>query len=150
MITDPIANALTNIRNCVKVKKKNAQVVLNNTILGILNVLLDNGFINNFTVKTLENKSRIADVELIISTKLPKFELKKLLIKSYKFKYPLSIKTCLKRVSKPGRRIYSGCENFPKIYNNLGISILSTNKGIISDKQARREKVGGELLCIAF
>ena len=64
MITDPIANALTNIRNCVKVKKKNAQVVLNNTILGILNVLLDNGFINNFTVKTLENKSRIADIEL--------------------------------------------------------------------------------------
>ena len=54
MITDPIANALTNIRNCVKVKKKNAQVVLNNTILGILNVLLDNGFINNFTVKTLK------------------------------------------------------------------------------------------------
>jgi small subunit ribosomal protein S8 len=130
MITDPIANALTNIRNCVKVKKKNAQVVLNNTILGILNVLLDNGFINNFTVKTLENKSRIADVEL---------------------KYnPDPAIVEIKRVSKPGRRIYSGCKNFPKIYNNLGISILSTNKGIISDKQARREKVGGELLCIAF
>lgn len=130
MITDPIANALTNIRNCVKVKKKNAQVVLNNTILGILNVLLDNGFINNFTVKTLENKSRIADVEL---------------------KYnPDPAIVEIKRVSKPGRRIYSDCENFPKIYNNLGISILSTNKGIISDKQARREKVGGELLCIAF
>lgn len=130
MITDPIANALTNIRNCVKVKKKKAQVVLNNTILGILNVLLDNGFINNFTVKTLENKSRIADVEL---------------------KYnPDPAIVEIKRVSKPGRRIYSGCKNFPKIYNNLGISILSTNKGIISDKQARREKVGGELLCIAF
>lgn len=130
MITDPIANALTNIRNCVKVKKKNAQVVLNNTILGILNVLLDNGFINNFTVKTLENKSRIADVEL---------------------KYnPDPAIVEIKRVSKPGRRIYFGCKNFPKIYNNLGISILSTNKGIISDKQARREKVGGELLCIAF
>ena len=130
MITDPIANALTNIRNCVKVKKKNAQVVLNNTILGILNVLLDNGFINNFTVKTLENKSRIADVEL---------------------KYnPDPAIVEIKRVSKPGRRIYSGCKNFPKIYNNLGISILSTNKGIISDKQARREKVGGELLCIVF
>ena len=130
MITDPIANALTNIRNCVKVKKKNAQVVLNNTILGILNVLLDNGFISNFTVKTLENKSRIADVEL---------------------KYnPDPAIVEIKRVSKPGRRIYSDCENFPKIYNNLGISILSTNKGIISDKQARREKVGGELLCIAF
>ena len=130
MITDPIANALTNIRNCVKVKKKNAQVVLNNTILGILNVLLDNGFISNFTVKTLENKSRIADVELKYNTD------------------PAIVE--IKRVSKPGRRIYSGCENFPKIYNNLGISILSTNKGIISDKQARREKVGGELLCIAF
>lgn len=130
MITDPIANALTNIRNCVKVKKKNAQVVLNNTILGILNVLLDNGFINNFTVKTLENKSRIADVEL---------------------KYnPDPAIVEIKRVSKPGRRIYSGCKNFPKIYNNLGISILSTNKGIISDKQARIAKVGGELLCIAF
>ena len=130
MITDPIANALTNIRNCVKVKKKNAQVILNNTILGILNVLLDNGFINNFTVKTLENKSRIADIEL---------------------KYnPDPAIVEIKRVSKPGRRIYSSCENFPKIYNNLGISILSTNKGIISDKQARREKVGGEILCIAF
>lgn len=130
MITDPIANALTNIRNCVKVKKKNAQVILNNTILGILNVLLDNGFINNFTVKTLKNKSRIADIEL---------------------KYnPDPAIVEIKRVSKPGRRIYLSCENFPKIYNNLGISILSTNKGIISDKQARREKVGGEILCIAF
>lgn len=130
MITDPIANALTNIRNCVRIKKKNAQVVVNNTIIGILNVLLDNGFIKNFTVKTLDNKSRVADIELKYSPD------------------PAIVE--LKRVSKPGRRIYSKCGNIPKIYNNLGIFILSTNRGIISNKQAKRENVGGELLCSAF
>ena len=119
-------------------KKNSVEIsIVNNTIIGILDVLLDNGFIKEFNIKTSEKGFRIAEVLL---------------------KYAYSKENNIKRpviweiqmVSKLGRRVYSKIKDLRGLYNNLGIYILSTSKGIMSDKQARKENVGGEVICKVF
>ena len=116
MITDSVGNALTKIRNAVRVKHEKVTVSTNKLIIGVLKVLEDKGFIGTFELKTLENKTRVADINL----------------------------------SKPGRRLYVNCNNIPRVYNGLGIAILSTSKGVMSDKEARKQNIGGELVCTVF
>ena len=95
-----------------------------------MKVLEDKGFIGSFEIKTLENKSNVADINL---------------------KYnPAPSIVEIKRMSKPGRRLYVNCNNIPRVYNGLGIAILSTSKGVMSDKEARKQNIGGELVCTVF
>jgi small subunit ribosomal protein S8 len=130
MITDSVGNALTKIRNAVRVKHPKVTVSTNKLIIGVLKVLEDKGFIGSFELKTLENKSNVADINL---------------------KYnPAPSIVEIKRMSKPGRRLYVNCNNIPRVYNGLGIAILSTSKGIMSDKEARKQNIGGELVCTVF
>ena len=130
MITSSIANALTKIRNAVNVRHSSVFVYNNKLINNILWVLKDCGFIKDYTLKTLENKRNISEVEL-------------------KYTPNPSIRE-IKIMSRPGRRMYYKCSEIPRFYNGLGIGILSTSKGVMNDKEAKRQNVGGELICVVF
>jgi len=130
MITDSIANYLTKIRNAVRIKKATVKVCDSSMLREITNILRNYGYIENFSLCKDENDHNIIEIRL---------------------KYnPLSPINEIKRISKPGRRVYSKCEDIPKVLNGLGIMILSTSLGIMTDKEARKRNVGGELLCHVF
>ncbi len=126
-ITDTIADMLTRIRNANSAKHDSVDIPASNMKKAIAQILLDEGYINGFQV--IENGNQGV---LQISLKYGPNK--------------TQIITGLRRVSKPGLRIYSDVENMPKVMKGLGIAILSTSKGIMTDKQARKANVGGEVL----
>ena len=130
-ISDVIADMLTRIRNANTAKHETVDIPASNMKKAIADILLEEGYIKS--VQVIEDgKQGIIRIAL---------------------KYgPGKSKVIhgLKRVSKPGLRIYAGCEDMPKVYNGLGISIVSTSKGIMTDKKARRENVGGEILAFVW
>ncbi len=129
-MTDPVADMLTRIRNANRVKFKNADVSLSKVNLSLAKVLKDAGYINGFDVRKGDKKANgMLRIHLRYSS------LKESAI------------TDIQRVSKPGRRIYSGSQDIPRVLNGYGVAILSTSRGIMADKQARALKVGGEILC---
>ena len=126
-ITDTIADMLTRIRNASAAKHDTVDVPASNVKKAIAQILLDEGYIGSYTVVE-DGKQGIMDVQL---------------------KYgpgKSQVITGLRRVSKPGLRIYTNVEDMPKVMKRLGIAILSTSKGIMTDKQARANNVGGEVL----
>ena len=127
MITDPVADMLTRIRNANSAKHETVDVPASNLKKAIAQILLDEGYIKSFTVVDNGNQGVI------------RITLKYLAKKQ-------SVISGLKRVSKPGLRIYAGAEELPKVLKGLGIAIVSTSKGIMTDKKAREENVGGEVL----
>ena len=126
---DPIADLLTRIRNAQMAGHASVEVPNSKIKRSILNVLLDEGFIQGFD-STDELKSSI-NVELKYHGGTPVIEE-------------------LKRVSRPGLRIYKECEDLPSVRGGLGIAVVSTNKGVMTDKRARAAGVGGEVLCTVF
>lgn len=126
MMTDPIADMLTRIRNAVAVKKTE--------------IVLPYSKIKHGITKILKKEGYLAEVEKLDD----KFSSLRLVLK-YNNEKPAI--THIKRISKPGRRIYVGRDKIPYILNDLGIAILSTSKGIMTNKQARRARVGGEVIC---
>ena len=126
-ITDAIADLLTRIRNANTAKHDTVEVPASNIKKAIVQILLDEGYIKSFTVIE-DNKQGIIKITL----------------KYTDGKAPVI--TGLKRVSKPGLRIYSDVENMPKVMKGLGVAIISTSKGVMTDRQARKENVGGEVL----
>ena len=126
-ITDAIADLLTRIRNANTAKHDTVEVPASNIKKAIVQILLDEGYIKSFTVVE-DNKQGMIKITL----------------KYTEGKNPVI--TGLKRVSKPGLRIYSDVENMPKVMKGLGVAIISTSKGVMTDRQARRENVGGEVL----
>ncbi len=126
-ITDTIADMLTRIRNASSAKHDSVEIPASNVKKAIAQILLDEGYISSFTV-TEDGKQGI--IKIVLKYGPNKSQ----------------IITGLRRVSKPGLRIYSNVEDMPKVMKGLGIAILSTSKGIMTDKQARRENVGGEVL----
>lgn len=130
-ITDTIADLLTRIRNASASRHDSVEIPASNMKKAIVRILLDEGYIKNYSVKD-DGKQGIIRVIL-------KYDENK-----------KSVITGLKRVSKPGLRIYSNVEDMPKVMKGLGIAILSTSKGIMTDKQARRENVGGEVLAFIW
>lgn len=129
MHTDPIADILTRIRNAQAVKKATVVVPFSKIHERILNLLKDEGFIKTLTASS--DKATIS-VELAYT-------------KGGKPKI-----THLKRISKPGRRLYVNKNNIPSVLNDYGIAILSTNKGLLTNKHAREMHVGGEVLCEVY
>ena len=130
-ITDTIADMLTRIRNASSAKHDSVEVPASNMKKAIAQILVDEGYIKNFQV--IEDGK-----QGMIRITLKYGENKSQVI------------TGLRRVSKPGLRIYSSCEDMPKVLKGLGIAILSTNKGIMTDKQARKENIGGEVLAFVW
>lgn len=131
MTMDPIAELLTKIRNAKKAHKQSVSVETTNMKAAIIDLLLKEGYIREYIVTEPENNKS----EIIIKLK-------------YKNKH-CSING-LRQISKPGLRVYAKAENLPKVLNGLGIAIISTSKGIMSDKQARKENVGGEVVAYVW
>lgn len=129
-LTDPIADMLTRIRNANAVMHEKVDVPHSNLKDRLAEILKEEGYIANYKVVTDGNKKNIR-VYL-------KYDGKERVIKG------------IKRISKPGRRVYSSVENMPRVLSGLGIAIVSTSKGIVTDRVARRENVGGEILAFVW
>lgn len=127
-MTDPIADMLTRIRNAIMVNKDTVEIPSSNMKKAIADIMLAEGFVSD--VKLVEDGY---NGKLVVTLK-------------YAGK-GRSVINGLKRVSKPGLRAYAGVEDMPKVLNGLGVAVLSTNKGIMTDKQAKAANVGGEVLC---
>ena len=130
-ITDSIADMLTRIRNASSAKHDSVKVPASNMKKAIAQILVDEGYIKSFKVED-DGKQGMIEIAL-------KYGPNK-----------TSAITGLRRVSKPGLRIYSGCEDMPKVMKGLGIAIVSTSKGVMTDKDARKANVGGEVLAFIW
>ena len=130
-ITDPIADMLTRIRNANSQKHESVKVPASNMKKAIAQILLEEGYIKGYQV-TEDNKQGMIDITLKYGANKEKAI------------------TGLKRVSKPGLRVYASNENLPKVLKGLGIAIISTSKGIMTDKEARKLNVGGEVLAFVW
>ena len=130
-ITDTIADMLTRIRNASSAKHDSVDVPASNVKKAIAQILLDEGYIAGFTVQE-DGKQGVIKIALKYGPNKSQ------------------VISGLRRVSKPGLRIYSNVEDMPKVMRGLGIAIVSTSKGIMTDKQARRENVGGEVLAFIW
>ena len=128
-ITDTIADLLTRIRNASTAKHETVDVPASNMKKAIVQILVDEGYVKSYTV--IDDKSNTQGTIRIV-------------LKYGAGKQPAI--TGLKRVSKPGLRVYTNVEEMPKVLKGLGIAILSTSKGVMTDKKARVENVGGEVL----
>lgn len=131
MMTDPIGDMLTRIRNGLQVNKPYVTSPASKSRQRILDVLEREGFIRGYERAELDNNKAELRIEL-------------------KYFEGQPVIRTLNRVSKPGRRVYSSVKDLPRVHNGLGISIVSTPKGVLSDTEARAENVGGEILCSVF
>ena len=130
-ITDPVADMLTRIRNASSAKHDTVDVPASNLKKAIAQILLDEGYIKSFTV---EDNGTQGVIHITLK---------------YVGKKESAI-SGLRRVSKPGLRAYAGADELPKVLKGLGIAIISTSKGVMTDKQARAEHVGGEVLAFIW
>ena len=130
-MTDPIADMLTRIRNANQNRAKTVSMPSSKMKEEIAKILKDEGFVEEFSIE--EN-----DVQNTLTLTLKYGQKKE------------RVSTGLKRVSKPGLRVYSKAEDLPKVLNGLGIAIISTPKGIMTDKKARKENVGGEVIAYVW
>lgn len=129
-MTDTVADYLTRVRNAIKANHRVVEVPASNLKKEITKILFEKGYILNYKFETIENKQGLIKIAL---------------------KYhPVTKKSAinaLDRVSSPGLRKYSGVDTMPRVLNGLGIAIVSTSKGVITDKEAKKLNVGGEVLC---
>lgn len=129
-MSDVIADMLTRIRNANSAKHESVEIPASNMKKAIADILVNEGYIKGYQIID-DNKQGIIKVTL-------------------KYVGKQKAITGLKRVSKPGLRVYANCEDMPKVMNGLGIAIVSTSKGIMTDKKARKENVGGEVLAFVW
>ncbi len=127
-LSDPIANALTTIRNASRIKKESADIPASKVIKSILEIFKQEGYIDNYR--------HIEDKQQGILRVYFKFNLEK---------EPAI--TGLRRISKPGSRVYLKSTKLPKVLNGLGLAVVSTSQGLLSDAAAREQKLGGEVIC---
>ncbi|MCO6500667.1 MAG: 30S ribosomal protein S8 [Vicingus serpentipes] len=131
-MTDPVADYLTRIRNAVSAKHRVVDIPASNLKKEITKILFDKGYILNYK---FEDKGVQGNIKIALK---------------YHPQSKIPAITELTRVSKPGLRKYTGVERMPRVINGLGVAIVSTSKGVMTDKEARRENVGGELLCYIY
>ena len=130
MLTDPVADMLTRIRNATRIKAEKVDIPISKMKLEIAKILKEEGFIRAYKI--------LKDKRQGILRVIPKYVEDE------------SVISGLKRVSKPGRRVYVGSREIPRVIGGLGVAILTTSKGILSDKVCRRESVGGEVVCYVW
>ncbi len=126
MVTDPIADMLTRIRNANTMRYKEVEIPSSKVKVEIAKILKNEGFINDYKIK----KNNVQDI----------------IVLSLKYNNKERVITGLKRISKPGLRVYAKSEEIPRVLNGLGIAIISTSKGIMTGKDAKAANLGGEVL----
>ena len=126
-MTDPIADMLTRIRNAQSAEKTSVAMPSSNLKVAIATVLKDEGYIEDFAVRENAGKP-LLDINLKYYAGAPVIEK-------------------IERISRPGLRVYKGCSDIPRVMNGLGIAIVSTPKGVMTDRKARQAGIGGEVLC---
>lgn len=126
-VTDPIADFLTAIRNAVRAKKKYVEIPSSGMKVSIAEILKQNNYIRDFNVIE-DDKQNIVRIHLKYLNGVPSIN-------------------GLKKISTPGLREYVNKDQIPRVLNGLGTAIISTSKGLLSDKQAKREEIGGEVVC---
>ena len=132
MYTDPIADYLTRIRNAVRANHKVVEIPGSNMKKEMTKILFDKGYIDNYRFEE-DNKQGVIKIALRYNPVTKKNAITK-----------------LDRISKPGLRKYCDASSLPRVLNGLGIAIISTSKGLITDKEARKENVGGEVVCYVY
>ena len=130
-MTDPIADMLTRIRNANQMRYLEVEVPASNIKTEIARILKEEGFISDYKIK----KNDVQDV-IVLNLKYGQHKER--------------VITGLKRISKPGLRVYAKTNEIPKVLNGLGIAIVSTSKGLMTDKEARKEQLGGEVLAYVW
>ena len=130
-ITDPVADMLTRIRNANSAKHDTVDVPASNLKKAMAQILLEEGYIKSYEVVDNGNQGNIHITLKYLAKKAP-------------------VLSGLKRVSKPGLRVYAGAEELPKVLKGLGIAIVSTSKGVMTDKKARELHIGGEILAFVW
>ena len=130
-ITDPVADMLTRIRNANSAKHDTVDVPASNLKKAIAQILLEEGYIKSYEVVDNGNQGNIHITLKYLAKKAP-------------------VLSGLKRVSKPGLRVYAGADELPKVLKGLGIAIVSTSKGVMTDKKARELHIGGEILAFVW
>ena len=131
VMTDPIADFLTRIRNAIAQQHTTVSAPSSNIKVAIADILKNEGFIKGYTVEE-DNKQNVITIQLIYGRNNEK------------------VITGIKRISKPGLRVYAKSEEMPKVLNGLGVAIVSTANGVVTDKQARQQNVGGEILAYVW
>ena len=127
-MSDPIADMLTRIRNAQMAEKTSVEMPSSKLKVSIARVLKDEGYIDDFVVRPNDGKP-VLDIALRYYAGEPVIEK-------------------IERVSRPGLRVYRGTHDLPRVMNNLGVAIVSTSKGVMTDRQARQHGIGGEVLCV--
>jgi small subunit ribosomal protein S8 len=128
MVNDPIADMLTRIRNAVAVGHERVLMPASKMKVGIARILVDEGFIDRFDVK---DNGPVPELELVLR---------------YGARRQPAIGG-IKRISKPGHRIYRGAGEIPRVLGGLGVAVVSTSQGLLPDREARRRRLGGEIVC---
>jgi small subunit ribosomal protein S8 len=132
MVTDPISDYLTRVRNAIRANHKVVEIPASNMKKEITKILFEKGYILNYKFEEDDKQGKI-----------------KIALKYHPVTKSCAIKS-LERISRPGLRKYSHVDGLPKVINGLGVAILSTSKGVITDKEARKMNVGGEVLCYVY
>ena len=131
MVTDQIADMLTRIRNANQMRDKEVEVPASNLKIEIAKILKEEGFVNDYKIK----KNNVQNI-IVINLKYTENKVR--------------VITGLKKISKPGLRVYVKADEVPKVLNGLGIAIISTSKGVMTDKKARELSLGGEVLAYVW
>ena len=132
-MTDPIADLFTRIRNAIMAGHKVVEAPASNLKKEIARILFEKGYILSYKVVEGEGPQGVLKIALKYNSKSKQPAIKE-----------------IKRVSRPGLRQYTGFEDMPRVLNGLGIAIVSTSKGLMTDKEAKKEKIGGEVLCYVY
>jgi small subunit ribosomal protein S8 len=127
-MSDPISDYLTRLRNAIKAEKKSVDIPFSKFKYSITEILKNSGFINDFSTIDLDGKKKFISVKL-------------------KYNDGINVIEGLKKISKPGIRRYVKSEDLPRVRNGLGVAIVSTSKGLMTEKKARENNVGGEVIC---
>lgn len=127
-ITDPIADMLTRIRNAVTVGHERVAMPSSKLKVGIAQILVDEGFVDRYEVTENGHRSELELVLRYAERRQPVIE-------------------GIKRVSRPGHRVYRGAKDLPRVQGGLGVAVVSTSQGLLPDREARRRRLGGEILC---
>ena len=133
MYTDPIADYLTRIRNAIMASHRRVDIPYSNFKKAITEVLQDQGFIKGYRIIPTENKQNTLQIAL----------------KYHPFTKQNAIFS-IKRVSTPGLRNYSNVQDLPRVLNGLGVAVMSTSQGVMSEKEARQKRIGGEVVCYVY
>ncbi|KPK95871.1 30S ribosomal protein S8 [bacterium SM23_31] len=129
-VTDPVADYLTRIRNSLKARKKYVDIPASNIKKNITKILMDEHYIDDYIIIDDDLQGRIRIY--------------------LKYDHGTPVISGIKRISRPGLRTYVGANNIPRVLNNLGIAIMTTPAGVITNKEARRRRIGGEVLCYVW